>query len=441
MRAALVLFNRDLRVHDHPALTAAARAAEHVVPLFVWDERLLASGFAVPNRLRFLLDAVDDLDAALRERGAGLVVRRGDVVRESVRLAQETGADAIYTSDDVSAYAQSRLRRLQAGCTSERIELRRCPGATIVPPGELAPADGDHFRVFTPYWRRWREHSLREMYGAPRKLLLPGGVRRGRLPELRALTGGRPSPDLPQGGERAGRARLSAWIGSGLAHYGERHDDLAGDATSRLSPYLRFGCVSPREVLERVDGRPEAEPFVRQLCWRDFFQQVTAARPSMPRRDYRDGERSWQSDEEGLSAWKEGRTGYPLVDAGMRQLLREGWMHNRARLVTGSFLTRDLGIDWRAGAAHFWDLLVDGEIANNAGNWQWVAGTGNNPRPNRVMNPIRQARRFDPDGTYVRRYVPELSHVEGAAVHEPWKLGQDLDYPAPIVERGAPALF
>jgi deoxyribodipyrimidine photo-lyase len=310
---------------------------------------------------------------------------------------------------------------------------------TIVPPGDLLPAGGDHFRVFTPYWRRWRAAPLRAVQRAPRNLALPPRLRHGRLPQPGALIKGKLSSDLPAGGEEAGRARLAKWIRSGLERYGDHHDDLAADATSRLSPYLRFGCVSPREVLERVQGRPGAGPFVRQLCWRDFYQQVTAANPELPRVDYRGNGRQWADDDEALQAWKDGRTGYPLVDAGMRQLRREGWMHNRARLVTGSFLTKDLGIDWRAGAVHFWDWLVDGEIANNAGNWQWVAGTGNDTRPNRVLNPTRQAMRFDPAGDYVRRYVEELAGIDGSAVHEPWKLGGDFGYPAPIVDHAAAA--
>ena len=330
----------------------------------------------------------------------------------------------------MSAYAHAREQRLRQAC-----DLRLFPGATVVPPGDLQPADGDHFRVFTPYWRRWHEQPLRPVRGAPRKLSLPPKVRRGQI----ELDIGDTSPELPAGGETAARKRLAAWIRSGLEHYGERHDDLAGDATSRLSPYLRFGCISPREVVERATGRPGADPFIRQLCWRDFYQQVTAANPGMPREDYRPRARRWRDDDDALQAWKDGRTGYPLVDAGMRQLRREGWMHNRARLVTASFLTKDLGIDWRAGAAQFWDLLVDGEIANNAGNWQWVAGTGNDTRPNRVLNPTRQALRFDPAGAYVRRYVPELSEVDGAAVHEPWKLSRRLDYPAPIVDHAQAA--
>jgi deoxyribodipyrimidine photo-lyase len=417
VETALVLFNRDLRVHDHPALTAASRTAERVVPLFVLDDALLDSEFAAPNRLAFLLASLADLDRSLKDRGAALIVRRGDVVQETAAVAHETGAQAVHTSADVSAYARAREQRLER----EAFELQVHPGVTMVPPGDLRPAEGDHFRVFTPYWRRWREQPLRPVHGAPRRLTLPAGISHGTLPPLQELTRAATSPDLPAGGEAAARRRLGTWTRTGLEHYGERHDDLAGDGTSRLSPYLRFGCLSPRELLERVAGRPGAEPFVRQLCWRDFHQQVTAANRDMPRADYRPARRRWRTDEDALVAWKEGRTGYPIVDAGMRQLMREGWMHNRARLITASFLTRDLGIDWRAGARHFWDLLVDGEIANNAGNWQWVAGTGNDTRPNRVLNPMRQARRFDPDGEYVRRYVPELA--------------EGRDYPQPIIDR------
>jgi deoxyribodipyrimidine photo-lyase len=351
-------------------------------------------------------------------------VRRGYVVREALTVAREAGAEAIFASADVSAYARERERRLGAA-----IDLQLFDGVTIVPPGDLRPAGGDHFRVFTPYWRRWSEEPLRAVHGAPRKLSLPRGLTKGKAD----IACGDTSPDLPAGGETAARKRLAAWVRSGLASYEERHDDLAGDATSRLSPYLRFGCVSAREVLDRVSGKPGAGAFARQLCWRDFYAQVTAANPQLPRADYRPRGRRWRDDPDALEAWKNGRTGCPIVDAGMRQLAREGWMHNRARLITGSFLTKTLGIDWRAGAAHFWDLLVDGEIANNAGNWQWVAGTGNDTRPNRVLNPIRQARRFDPDGDYVRRYVPELEGVEGAAVHEPWKLGSGVDYEQALV--------
>ena len=220
--------------------------------------------------------------------------------------------------------------------------------------------------------------------------------------------------------------------------YDHSHDDLAADATSRLSPYLHFGCLSPLEVAERASAVAVGASFVRQLAWRDFYHQLLDARPETSHDDMRARGDRWRKDEEGLAAWKEGRTGYPIVDAGMRQLLREGFIHNRARLITASFLTKDLYVDWREGAGHYLDWLVDGDVANNSGNWQWVAGTGADTRPNRVFNPIRQAKRFDPRGEYVRRYVPELAGIGDATVHEPWKLEAaeraGLDYPEPIVD-------
>ena len=437
MRTAIVLFTRDLRVHDHPALGAAVEAAERIVPLFVLDRDVLEQ-FGAPNRVAFLLDSLQDLRASLRSRGGGLVVRNGDVVAETMRVADEAGAEGVFVGEDVSAYAQRREARLRSACAERRLELRVFPGVTVVPPGELAPAGSDHFRVFTPYWRRWRVESKRPVGAAPRRISVPQRVRRGRLPALADLVAVAPSPELPRGGETEGRRRLSRWLARGAGRYGELQDDLAAAGTSRLSPYLHFGCLSPTEVAARAG---DAEVFIRQLAWRDFYAQLLAANPASTRNDLRPGRRRWRSDPDALEAWREGLTGFPVIDAGMRQLRREGWMHNRVRLLTASFLTKDLGLDWRLGAAHFFDWLVDGDVANNVGNWQWVAGTGVDTRPNRVFNPIRQARRFDPEGAYVRRYVPELDRLDGRAVHEPWKLGdgRPRGYPEPIVERGEAA--
>jgi len=221
------------------------------------------------------------------------------------------------------------------------------------------------------------------------------------------------------GGESAGRERADRWLRRFLAGYADGHDDLAGDRTSRLSPYLRFGCVSPLELACRAES---GEDFVRQLCWRDFHHQVTYAFPRINRENYRHTERRWRHDRDALRAWCHGMTGLPIVDAGMRQLLAEGWMHNRARLIVAAYLVKRLGLDWRDGARHFFAHLLDGDVANNSGNWQWVAGTGNDTRPARGFNPLRQARRYDPAGDYVRRYVPELAGVPGAKIHEPWRL-------------------
>ncbi|HXR61100.1 MAG TPA: deoxyribodipyrimidine photo-lyase [Solirubrobacterales bacterium] len=435
IETALVLFNRDLRVHDHPALTAAARAGRSV-PLFVLDQRLLGSRFAAPNRVAFMLEALRDLDEALRKRGGRLFVRAGDPVREAIAAARECGATQLHVSADWSGYARAREERLARACAEERIEFVAHPGVTVVPPGAVTPGGGDHFKVFSPFHRAWSRLPRREPAPPPRKLAVPSKLAAGRLPQLESLVGGRPSPRRLPGGEDEGRKRMRAFLRDGLGRYEDRHDDLPGDGTSRLSAYIRWGCVSPLELAREASDRRGGGAFVRQLCWRDFHHQVLAATPSLPRRDYRPRRDRWSRSKRVLEAWREGQTGYPLVDAAMRQLAEEGFMHNRARMTVASFLCKDLYVDWRPGAWHFWDLLTDGEIANNAGNWQWVAGTGNDTRPNRVLNPVRQAERFDPEGHYIRRYLPELESVRGKAIFRPWLMeGFDrLDYPEPLVD-------
>ena len=288
----------------------------------------------------------------------------------------------------------------------------------VVPPGAITPAGRDHFAVFTPYHRQWSGAGVRHPLAAPRTISVPE-VESVPLPEC-----GRPSSDLPAGGESEARRRMTAWLDGPIDHYADLHDDLAGDATSRLSPYLHFGCLSPAELVHRAAARggPGAEAFVRQVAWRDFHRQLLAHRPAVARDDYRPRGDQWREDEDATAAWRAGRTGYPLVDAAMRQLTAQGWMHNRGRLITASFLAKTLYVDWRVGARHFLDLLVDGDVANNQLNWQWVAGTGASTRPGQVLNPLIQAKRFDPRGDYVRRWVPELAQVDGAAVHRPWLL-------------------
>jgi deoxyribodipyrimidine photo-lyase len=409
-----------------------------VVPLFVFDEEIVAR-FGAPNRIAFLLESLADLDTSLRARGSALVVRRGDVVAEAMRVA--TGADAreIFLTDDVSAYARARERRMRRAASAARIDFRTFPGVTVVPPGDLAPhGGGEHFKVFTPYWRRWLEAPRRSPAALP-AVLPPPGVEPGRFPLLSDLVSGTPSRSLPAGGETEGRLRLERWLDEGLADYDERRDALSDGATSGLSPYLHFGCLSPLEVVERALASPGGAAFARQLCWRDFHHQLLAADPRLAHRDLRPRGHRWHDDPDGLAAWQAGLTGYPIVDAGMRQLGAEGTMPNRVRLVTASFLTKHLAIDWRLGAEHFARHLVDGDLANNALNWQWVAGTGADTRPNRLFNPIRQAHRLDPEGDYVRRWVPELESLEGGGVHEPWRAGLLVPpgYPPPIVEHEA----
>ncbi|MFF0085229.1 cryptochrome/photolyase family protein [Streptomyces canus] len=442
MSISVVLFTCDLRLHDHPPLRAALDGTEQVVPLFVRDQAVDAAGFAAPNRLAFLADCLRDLDAGLRERGGRLVVRHGNVVDEVCKVAAEADADEVHMASDVSAHAHRREERLRRALEAEGVRLHvHDTVTTAVAPGAVVPASSDHFAVFTPYFRRWSQERLRDPLAAPRTVRVPDGVGSELLPSRADLSG--LSEGLAAGGETEGRERLTTWLRAGVTAYEDRHDDLAGDATSRLSPHLHFGTLSPVELVHRARraGGPGAEAFVRQLAWRDFNRQVLAARPAAAGADYRTRHDRWRSERAAagdIEAWKEGRTGYPIVDAAMRQLRHEGWMHNRGRLLTASFLTKTLYVDWRVGARHFLDLLVDGDLANNQLNWQWMAGTGTDTRPNRVLNPVTQAKRYDPDGTYVRRWVPELAALRAPVVHEPWKLrGLDraaLDYPDPIME-------
>jgi deoxyribodipyrimidine photo-lyase len=295
--------------------------------------------------------------------------------------------------------------------------------------------------VFTPYFRRWDRRPLRDLTPTPRSLRLPPGITPGGVPSAGSLADGEPSPDLAAGGETVGRRLMTAWLRGSLPAYDEDHDALGNDNTSRLSPYLHLGALSPLELVRRASDRPGAgsAAFVRQVAWRDFYAQLLAARPDATRADYRSRGDRWHRDAEELTAWKEGRTGYPIVDAGMRQLEREGWMHNRARLIVAHFLCKTLYIDWREGARHFLDLLVDGDVASNTMNWQWAAGTGTDSRFNRTYNVVLQARRHDPHGSYVRRYVEELAGLDDRHVHEPWLLPagerERLGYPARIVDQ------
>ncbi|MGW2510324.1 cryptochrome/photolyase family protein [Streptomyces scopuliridis] len=436
MSVAVVLFTSDLRVHDQPVLRAALDGAEQVVPLFVRDPGIAAAGFDAPNRRAFLADCLASLDTALRERGGRLVIRSGEPVEQVCRVVRESGARQVHVAAGVSRYATRREERLRTELTAAGATLTVHDAVvTAVPPGQLAPAGRDHFAVFTPYFRRWDETGRRAVTAAPGRVPVPriGGE---PLPERGAVEG--VSPGLAEGGEEVARERLAAWLADGIESYEDRHDDLAGDATSRLSPHLHFGCLSPVELVDRArrERGAGAAAFVRQLAWRDFHHQVLAARTASAWSDYRPRGDHWRTDAREISAWREGRTGYPVVDAAMRQLAYEGWMHNRGRLLVASFLTKTLYADWRVGARHFLDLLVDGDLANNQLNWQWTAGTGTDTRPNRVLNPLTQAKRFDAHGDYVRRWVPELAGVAGAAVHQPWLLDarDRLGYPDPIVD-------
>ncbi|RAG87339.1 deoxyribodipyrimidine photo-lyase [Streptacidiphilus pinicola] len=439
MTVRICLFTRDLRVADQPVLFAAsAGGREEVLPVFVADPAVAAAGFAAPNRLAYLHDCLAALESTLRDRGSRLVVRGGATAEVVARLVAETGAAEVHLAADHSAFARARDARLRAavGALGARVVAHEGVLAAVAP-GAVTPSGSDHYAVFTPYLRRWTGVPLRRPLPPPRLLLTPEEPASEGLPPRphAALL----SPRLAAGGEARARARMRDWLGGHLDAYEDEHDALARDLTSRLSPDLHFGCVSPTELVHRArrSGTPGAAAFERQLAWRDFHGQVLAARPDAAHADYRPRHDRWREAPDELRAWQDGRTGYPLVDAGMRQLRAEGWMHNRARLVTASFLCKTLRLDWREGARHFLSLLVDGDVANNQLNWQWVAGTGTDTRPNRVLNPVTQSKRYDPDGSYIRHWLPELARLSAPAIHEPWRLPTalraELDYPEPLV--------
>ncbi len=398
-----------------------------------------------------MLEALTDLDGSLRERGSRLVVRVGPPERELPALARELGAASMHFSIDAGPFARTRDRRVHEAMRRAGTMVCPHPGLFVVDrPAAIKTGGGHPYTVFTPYLRSWLKAPRRPVLAAPTSL--PGLGRRvpvGRIPRLTDLGLSQEVPEPAPGGELPAREALARFLSHGAAEYGERNDLPGQDGTSRLSPYLHFGCISPRELEHRLGRGEGPEAVRRQLCWRDFYAQVLYSHPRNAHSEFQEryrGSIRWSHAKQRFQAWCDGQTGYPLVDAGMRQLRREGWMHNRVRLVVGSFLTKDLGIDWRWGERWFMRMLIDGDEANNNGNWQWIASVGVDPQPvfRRIYNPARQQERFDPQGTYVRRYVPELGPVPDRYLAEPWTMPAEVqdasactigrDYPAPIVD-------
>ncbi|HEX3784880.1 MAG TPA: deoxyribodipyrimidine photo-lyase [Pseudonocardiaceae bacterium] len=436
--AALLWFRRDLRLGDHPALAAAAERAERCLAVFVLDERLLAP--AGPARRIFLSRSLH----VLREQLAGrLLVVAGDPATVLPPLAARLGADSVHISADCAPYGRGRDDAVRAALAETGIDLVTTGSPYAVTPGRVRKRDGDPFKVFTPFFRAWCDHGWRAPAMTSESTVDwvdPVEVAESvPLPEESMPEG----LSLPEAGESAATTAWQDFREAALADYDRHRDrpDLPG--SSRLSAYLHWGALHPRTLLaDLADDRPGAEAFRRELAWREFHADVLWHRPETARRNYdhrfdvMDHEHGPAADE-AFTAWCAGATGYPVVDAGMRQLLAEGWMHNRIRMVVASFLVKDLHLPWWRGARHFMRHLVDGDLASNQLNWQWVAGCGTDAAPYfRIFNPITQGQKFDPDGNYVRRYVPELRGVPGRAVHQPWTLpaGPPTGYPLPIVE-------
>jgi deoxyribodipyrimidine photo-lyase len=452
-RRLLVWFRRDLRLHDNEALFHAVAEAERVVPVFVLSDAILRRPDMGTRRVQFLCESLADLDANLRARGAGLVIRRGDAVETIVALVRESGAEAVYFQADTEPYGRERDLRAVTALASIGVSTQEFSGATVVPPDRVLSQAGSPYVVYTPYARAWQAEPIGEPLPAPARI---ASVTLPSLPlPAPADLGIKVVGASPRGGEDAGRERLATFIARGLAAYAEQRDFPGVDGTSRLSAHLTCGTVSAREVLWRVrlaaascgpEMTASAIRFAGELAWRDFYTQILCHHPRVEKEsfDTRYEALIWEDDPVLIDAWRLGRTGYPIVDAAMRQLCQEGWMHNRTRMIAASFLTKDLLVDWRIGERHFMQQLVDGDLASNNGGWQWAASTGTDAQPFfRVFNPVAQGRRFDPTGDYVRRYVPELRSIPDRFIHSPWEmpvvLQQDLgvvvakDYAAPIV--------
>jgi deoxyribodipyrimidine photo-lyase len=434
---SLLWFRRDLRLSDHPALLAAVEAAGadgDVVPVFVVDPRLWTPAGA-PRR-QFLLDS---LSALRKSMNGALVVRSGDPDTVLPALAREVGAGSVHVSADSGPYG--RRRDDVVGQALGDVPLIRSGSPYAVTPGRVTKADGSPFRVFTPFARAWRAHGWRAPAPRPGNVLWRTGVPSEDLPPSQKTTA-----RLPAAGEAAALEAWERFRDERLLDYPDERDVPGTDGTSRLSAHLKYGTVHPRTLLAdlaTVASEGEAvRRFTDELAWREFYADVLWHRPETAHQsfDERMGTMSYDSGpdaDERFAAWAEGRTGYPIVDAGMRQLRGEAWMHNRVRMIVASFLVKDLHIDWWRGARHFLRYLVDGDLASNNHGWQWVAGTGTDASPYyRVFSPIRQGQKFDAQGDYVRRWVPELRDVPTRFVHEPWLApgGVPAGYPEPIVE-------
>jgi deoxyribodipyrimidine photo-lyase len=473
MSATIVWFRQDLRLQDNPALAAAVARGGPVVPVFIWDER--GEGDWPPGAASrwWLHRSLEALDQGLRDQGLRLVVRRGDSGKALRDLIRETAATAVYWN---RRYEPAVAARDTSLAKELGIETKSFHAALLFEPETVRNKAGGPFQVFTPFWRhcltlpvaeptklragpllapaRWPKSERLEDLGLKRvERADPSTLALKKRPEVRAFH----LPATWQPGEAGAQARLKQFIRA-MAAYADGRDQPADDATSRLSPHLHFGEISPRQVwaVVRAQGKGTgvfpphrgAQVFLKELGWREFAHHLLHHFPTTPARPLRAEFAAfpWRKNARQLRAWQRGLTGYPIVDAGMRQLGQTGWMHNRVRMIVASFLVKPLRISWREGAAWFWDTLVDADLANNTLGWQWSAGCGADAAPYfRIFNPTLQGRKFDPDGTYVKRWVPELAHFPTEHLHAPWAAPAEARaaagrpaaaYPAPIVDHG-----
>jgi deoxyribodipyrimidine photo-lyase len=447
MARGLHWFRNDLRLRDNTALAALAELAEEWLPVFVLDPRIVGDATSGGTRMRFLLDCLARLGRSLEKRDIPLLVRTGRPERVLPRLLHETGARLLSFNEDITPFARRRDEAVRQTVEKRGAKVLSCVDHVAYRAGDILTGSGRPYSVYSPYrkswWKRWREDPRRP-------------IRMPRLPP--PIPGFSPDPvadprefgleandEIPTGGEEAARRRLTGFLDGPAGRYHEDRDRPDLDGTSRLSPYLRFGALSVRQCFDAGEDAAASDPALRQgiakwldeLIWREFYSAILEHHPRVLRESYRREYDTlvWNDDPDGFSAWCEGRTGFPIVDAGMRQLRETGWMHNRVRMIVASFLTKDLLIDWREGERFFFEHLVDGDPASNNGGWQWAASTGTDAQPYfRIFNPVAQGQRWDPEGRYVRRWVPELRSVSDRHVHVPSQGKLPDDYPPPILD-------
>ncbi|MCG3153290.1 MAG: Deoxyribodipyrimidine photo-lyase [bacterium] len=467
-RRGVVWYRLDLRTADHPALTAASRDCDLVLPVFLMHEHRMRHPLTAPLRAGFLLESIAALQRNLERLDGGLCFRLipTDDMLMSDPLAQyqdavctflrEVQADALYLTPQVEPGFVRQDSAIRDWCTRHGVAVHAIESTTTLPLASLAQQSGEPYRVYTPFWRnlwgRWQADPP-AILPPPR---LPAGsadwiasVPADPLPTLHSL--GRNPGDAATnltGGEGAARRQLTAFLEGPVADYADGRDFLGRDVTSRLGAALQSGCLSSREVIAQSaarmwqPGSPAAslEKFIKEVAWRDFAHAILWHFPETVRDAFQERYRTltWRDDPIAFTAWSEGQTGYPVIDAAMRELGATGTMHNRARMLTASFLTKDLGLHWRLGADWFLAHLIDGSLANNTLGWQWTAGIGTDAAPYfRIFNPVTQAQKFDPHGVYLRRWLPELAHLPDAVIHDPLRHPAGLSYPAPIIDRAA----
>ncbi|MBC8048924.1 MAG: deoxyribodipyrimidine photo-lyase, partial [Chitinophagales bacterium] len=435
--SVIVWFRRDLRLADHPALDSAVASGRPVVPVYIHDTELGGKWALGAASRWWLAGSLRSLSEDFQKRGSRLVMRSGHTAQVLRALAKECNAQAVYFTRGYEPFIRPFEASLKAALSEDSVECRRFGGHLLFEPEEVMNKSGESFKVFTPYYKTCLARATpRQPRPAPEKMAAPKACPEsdpleawGLEPTKPDWAGGMRETWAP--GEHGAEARLNDFMKTIMRGYSDTRNlpDVSG--TSRLSPYLAFGEVSPHQIWHAVcaaseaapDGRKGAESYLRELIWREFSYQLLFHHPHLPEAAFRPEFNAfpWTQNEQGLEAWRRGRTGYPIVDAGMRQLWETGWMHNRVRMIVASFLIKHLLVDWREGEAWFWDTLVDADLANNAASWQWVAGSGADAAPYfRIFNPVLQSEKFDAEGGYIRRFVPELAKLDSKTIHAPW---------------------